>query len=71
MLILSFPPALLLDFSGFNDVCKSAPNLFIIKETTFKCLRHARGYERQKADPTLTGVPCVVKLNGKDSSEMG
>ena len=61
MLILSFPPALLLDFSGFSDICKSASNLFMIKEATFKRLRHARGYERQKADPTLIGVPCVVK----------
>lgn len=57
MLILSFPPSLLLDFSGFNDVCRSAPNLCIIKEATFKCLRHTRGYERQKDDPALIEGP--------------
>lgn len=60
MFMLSFPPALLLDFSGFNDGFKSYPNLFIIKEATLKYLIHLRGHERQKADPALIDVHNTV-----------
>lgn len=55
MLILSSLPALLLDFSGFNDVCKSDPNLVITKEATFKCLIYIVGVVKDKGSSCPNG----------------